>query len=51
MPKKGIIRVATCQFAVGGSVTRNAAQIRKQIEQAAREMGVFLKRLLNAAPP
>jgi predicted amidohydrolase len=37
MPKKGIIRVATCQFAVGGNVRRNAAQIRKQIEQAARE--------------
>jgi len=37
MADRGIIRVATCQFAVGGSVKKNTAQIRKQIEQAAAE--------------
>lgn len=31
---KGVIRVATCQFAVGSSVTRNAAQIQRQILHA-----------------
>lgn len=35
MPK-GILRVATCQFAVGPSIRRNAAQIRRQIAQAVR---------------
>ena len=34
MMKKGILRVATCQFAVGGHINRNAAQILKQIDQA-----------------
>lgn len=30
MPK-GKLRVATCQFAVGANIRRNAAQIKKQI--------------------
>ena len=33
MPKH-VLRVATCQFAVGASVTRNAGQIIRQIDQA-----------------
>ena len=33
---KGVIRVATCQFAVSGSVKRNAASIRRQLVQAKR---------------
>ena len=36
MPKRGVIRVATCQFAVSGSIRRNAAQMRRQIKQAKR---------------
>jgi len=34
MAKSGVIRVATCQFSVGGNIRRNAAQIRRQIQQA-----------------
>jgi len=34
MMKKGTLRVATCQFAVGGQINRNTAQILKQIDQA-----------------
>jgi len=34
---KGIIRVATCQFAVGASVARNAATVRRQMIQAKRQ--------------
>lgn len=34
---KGIIRVATCQFAVGGSVNRNAAAVRRQLIAAKRQ--------------
>jgi len=37
MAKKGVIRVATCQFAVGSNVGRNGAQIRRQITQAGRK--------------
>ena len=29
------LRVATCQFAIGGSIARNARQIRRQMQQAA----------------
>jgi len=36
MAKRGVIRVATCQFAVSGSIRRNAAQMRRQIKQAKR---------------
>lgn len=36
MSKTGTIRIATCQFAVGPSVNRNAARIIKQIDQAAK---------------
>jgi len=35
--KPGILRVATCQFAVSPSIKRNGAQIRKQIEQAKKQ--------------
>ena len=37
MSKKGVIRVATCQFAVGGDVRRNGAQVRRQIAQAKKK--------------
>lgn len=35
MPK-GVLRVATCQFAVSGSIKRNAAAVRRQLIQAKR---------------
>ena len=35
MAHKGIIEVATCQFPVGMDVRRNAAWVRRQVEQAA----------------
>ena len=34
MPK---LKVATCQFAIGGNVRRNATQIKKQITQAKKQ--------------
>lgn len=34
MSKPGVIRVATCQFAVTGRIKRNALQIRRQMVQA-----------------
>jgi deaminated glutathione amidase len=34
MAKRGIIKVATCQFAVGANSARNGAQVVRQIEQA-----------------
>ena len=36
MSKRGVIRVATCQFAVTANIKRNAAQIRRHIAQAKR---------------
>jgi len=37
LAKKGVIKVATCQFAVGANVHRNGRQIVKQIGQAKNE--------------
>ena len=37
MAKQGIIKVATCQFAVGANVHRNGSQIVKQIGQAKKQ--------------
>ncbi len=37
MNEQGIIRVATCQFSVCGDIKRNAAQIRRQIQQAKKQ--------------
>lgn len=34
MARKGVIKVATCQFSVSGNIRRNSAQIRRQINQA-----------------
>ncbi|MFO7899001.1 MAG: carbon-nitrogen hydrolase family protein [Planctomycetota bacterium] len=36
MPKKGVVRVATCQFPVSGDVRRNARWAREQLTEAAR---------------
>jgi predicted amidohydrolase len=36
MAKKGVIRVATCQFAVGADIRRNGTQVVRQIAQAKR---------------
>jgi predicted amidohydrolase len=35
--KQGVVKVATCQFAVGANVRRNGSQIVRQIEQAKRQ--------------
>jgi predicted amidohydrolase len=35
--KRGVIRVATCQFAVSSSIKRNGTQIRRQIARAKRQ--------------
>ncbi len=35
MAKRGVIRVATCQFATGGGIRRNGAMVRRQMAQAA----------------
>lgn len=37
MAKRGVIRVATCQFSVGANVKRNATQMVRQIDEAQKE--------------